>query len=353
MDLDQARTLLAEAERHRQPAYEPSIFALGGRGYYENPTTDLLAFFLDPNQVHGFGDCFLGALLGCICKESPPEPTLRLPPQREVTTTNGKRIDLLLQGEDWLLILENKIFHAQVNPFADYELYAETLVGGRDKRVLFAVLSPSGSNVADGWTGLSYADLLGALRRALSQNVEHSRLNKWRVLADEFLLHLENITVERDMNPESIDFIFDHLPQINALNKLRDQALEALDSKIIAHLQAEIDGFETYTRRQPWADGPALRYACNDWVEWSDVVLYLDGSQAPLRPTIRVYLINVDTRQMEFGRHLFLDTTRQPWTEGRRVIGFEWKLESFDERVVIDTVLEKMRLLMQFEAEMR
>lgn len=35
MDLEQARALLAQAQQHRQPAYEPSIFALGGRGYYE------------------------------------------------------------------------------------------------------------------------------------------------------------------------------------------------------------------------------------------------------------------------------------------------------------------------------
>ena len=51
MDLEQLRALLAKAERFYQPEREPSIFALGGRGYYENPTTDLLAFFLNPAQV--------------------------------------------------------------------------------------------------------------------------------------------------------------------------------------------------------------------------------------------------------------------------------------------------------------
>ena len=78
MDLEQARALLAQAQQHRQPAYKPSIFALGGRGYYENPTTDLLAFFLDPAQIHGFGDCFLRALLSCVCQEPFPDTTLRL-----------------------------------------------------------------------------------------------------------------------------------------------------------------------------------------------------------------------------------------------------------------------------------
>ncbi|MBV6287694.1 hypothetical protein [Pseudomonas aegrilactucae] len=48
MDLVQAHTVLSKARHPQQPAYVPSIFALGGRGYYENPTTDLLAFFAGP-----------------------------------------------------------------------------------------------------------------------------------------------------------------------------------------------------------------------------------------------------------------------------------------------------------------
>ncbi|MEG7266187.1 hypothetical protein V1993_31095, partial [Pseudomonas aeruginosa] len=86
MDLEQLRALLAKAERFYQPEREPSIFALGGRGYYENPTTDLLAFFLNPAQVHGLEECFLTALLNCLPNTSMLTPSLRAAPQREVVT---------------------------------------------------------------------------------------------------------------------------------------------------------------------------------------------------------------------------------------------------------------------------
>lgn len=32
---------------------ERTIFEIGSRGYYENPTTDILAFFVDNNAEHG------------------------------------------------------------------------------------------------------------------------------------------------------------------------------------------------------------------------------------------------------------------------------------------------------------
>ncbi|MFP3398822.1 PD-(D/E)XK nuclease family protein, partial [Brevibacterium sp. SIMBA_078] len=42
-------------------------------------------------------------------------------PGREVTTKSNKRIDLLLEGNDWVMVIENKIYHHQVNPFKTYQ----------------------------------------------------------------------------------------------------------------------------------------------------------------------------------------------------------------------------------------
>ncbi|BBP58192.1 hypothetical protein EKA85_31175 [Pseudomonas veronii] len=353
MNQEQARALLAQAQQHRQPTYEPSIFALGGRGYYENPTSDLLAFFLDPTQIHGFGDCFLRVLLSCIGQEPLPSTALRSPPEREVMTSNGNRIDLLLQGKEWILVLENKIFHGQVNPFADYELHAKALAYGSSSHPILVVLSPSGRSPDVNWIGLSYVLFINKLREELSCYSLLEPMDKWRVLVGEFVLHLENLTIEQAMDTDSVGFIFDHLPQINALNKLRDKALEALNSKILGNLQAEIPDYVPYTRRQNWVDGPVLRYACNDWENWSDVLLYLDCSQSTLKPFIRVYLCDADTNLMEQARKHFIRPSRQPWTEGKSVIGFEWQLETFDEQTIIEVITEKMKLLMRFENDDR
>ncbi len=45
---------------------EANIFSLGARGHYENPVSDLLAFFIDPDAPHGLNTLVLGTLLECL-----------------------------------------------------------------------------------------------------------------------------------------------------------------------------------------------------------------------------------------------------------------------------------------------
>jgi len=55
-DLKALESMLTEVRKFAVPASEPTIFAVGGRGYYENPASDLLAFFLTPGAEHGLDD---------------------------------------------------------------------------------------------------------------------------------------------------------------------------------------------------------------------------------------------------------------------------------------------------------
>jgi len=231
MELEQLRHMLKQAQRFTPLEREPSIFAVAGRGYFENPTTDLLAFFLDPGKPHGLGDCFLSALLACLPNTGQLTASLRHPPQREVTTLQGNRIDLVLRGDGWDLVLENKIFHGQVNPFDDYEHYAKKKLGEEGRSVLYAILSPSGKSLQQPWHGLSYSQLIKAIQQQLGQRVMTQPLDKWQIFAREFLLHLENITVEQAMDANAVNFVFEHLHQINKLTKLKEQVINALDAR--------------------------------------------------------------------------------------------------------------------------
>lgn len=48
------------------PEPETTIFSIGGRGYYENPTTDMLAFFFDPSAPHNFGEAIIQVFFDCL-----------------------------------------------------------------------------------------------------------------------------------------------------------------------------------------------------------------------------------------------------------------------------------------------
>jgi len=355
MDVEEARALLARAEIFYQPERESSIFACGGRGYYENPTTDLLGFFLDPAQAHSLGDCFLSALLSCLPNARHLRPSLRSAPRREVATHKGNRMDLILAGDGWDLVLENKVFHGQVNPFDDYEAFAKRELNDGKRMLIYVVLSPSGRSVRSAWQGLSYARFIEASREKLALRMLSNTFDKWLVFAREFLLHLENITVEKAMDANAVKFVIEHLHQINKLTRLKDQVINALDAKVLEKLGAELPGYERYTRRHNWKNGPALRYASNNWKTWSDVVLYLSGASSTVKPSVRVYLCDVDQRLQERGRHMFMGNQTKVWNEGKhsRVLGFSWVLDHFDEQEVLGLILEKMRLLMVFESEVR
>ncbi len=355
MELEQLRALLAKAERFYQPEREPSIFALGGRGYYENPTTDLLAFFLNPAQVHGLEECFLTALLNCLPNTSMLTPSLRAAPQREVVTHNSNRIDLVLPGDGWDLLLENKIFHGQVNPFDDYEAFAQRELNDGERPLVYAVLSPSGKSMRAAWHGLSYVQFIEAARQQLAQRMLTHPVDKWQVFARDFLLHLENITVEKAMDAKAVNFVIEHLHEINKLTRLKDQVIDALDAKVLDKLDAEVPGYARYTRRHNWKNGPALRYASDNWKTWSDVVLYLSGANSTMKPSVRVYLCDVDEALQEQGRKLFTGNETKAWSEGKNnsILGFSWVLDHFDEEEVLGLIVEKMKLLMTFENEIR
>src|SRR5438128_3626265 len=96
------------------PSRETNIFSIGGRGYYEEPTSDLLAFFLDPSAEHGLGDLLL-ACLAELLGEAPFPLELEERPIREYATRDQNRIDILLQGTGWMMAIENKIRSGPLN----------------------------------------------------------------------------------------------------------------------------------------------------------------------------------------------------------------------------------------------
>lgn len=349
------RALLTRAKSFYQPDREASIFALGSRGYFENPTTDLLAFFLDPEQVHSLGDCFLVALLNCLPNGKNLPPYLRSSPKREVSTHRNNRIDLVLAGDGWDLLLENKIFYGQVNPFDDYETFARQGISDGERALVYVILSPSGKSTRGTWHGLSYAQFIETIRQQLARVMVTNPIDKWHVFARDFLLHLENITMEKSMDANAVNFVIEHLHQINNLTRLKDQVIDALSGKVLEMLDAEVEGYERYTRRHSWKNGPALRYASNNWKTWSDVVLYLSGASSTMKPSIRVYLCEVDEGLQQQGRSLFMGNETRVWTEGKNnsILGFSWELEHFDEQIVLGMMVEKMKLLMIFECQIR
>ncbi|MDR3431032.1 MAG: PD-(D/E)XK nuclease family protein [Rouxiella aceris] len=274
---------------------EANIFSLGARGHYENPVSDLLAFFIDPDAQHGLNTLVLEALLECL--SAPVDASLLSPPAREVMTQEGTRIDLLLESEEWVMALENKIWHQQNNPFTDYSGYLEQKYP--DKKSLLLVLSPEGQAPA-GWTGISYSMFISVLSPKLGMACISSPLNKWQVLLREFMLHLRSLMSKNTIAAETETFVLENLLNIQEAVLLKNAVVKSLQEDGLRFLTEHFSdrGYEVATALNHWEGYPALRFWLSHWVSESYVVLFLD--RTPGRQfEVRTYICNLTTPTLQ------------------------------------------------------
>lgn len=274
---------------------EANIFSLGARGHYENPVSDLLAFFIDPDAAHGLKTLVLGALLECL--SSPVDASLLSPPAREVMTREGTRIDLLLESEKWAMVLENKIWHQQNNPFTDYSGYLQQK--HPEKKPLLVVLSPEGKAPA-GWAGVSYSTFISVLSPRLGMACMSSPLNKWQVLLREFILHLESLMGKNTIAAETETFVLDNLGNIQEAVLLKNAVVKSLQEEGLEFLTEYFSdrGYEVTTVLSKMEDYPALRFRLSHWLSESDVVLFLD--RTPGRQfEVRTYICGLTTPALQ------------------------------------------------------
>lgn len=261
---------------------EKTIFSIGGRGHWENPTTEILAFFCDNNAAHGLGDLVLKSLFDCLDRKYHQAGySLKKKPERELVTPDGSRIDLLLESEDWVIVLENKIFHDQINPFKEYEAFVDQddiRFRQNKEYVIFVVLSPEGK-VAKGnerWVGISYENLISAIKLRLAEHFISNPLNKWLVLLREFVLHLEGLLVQQlnTVEQENIDFVLKNIHEIKSLVDLKMLAIGQWHEWLRKQLQEKMSK-KVSIKLHDWGGLPALRFSCETWVNCdNDVVLY-------------------------------------------------------------------------------
>ncbi len=244
---------------------QKTMLEVGGKGYFENPTSDLLAFFCDPQEEHEFGDMVLGALIKCLPEHAKPDLlNLASKPMRELSTNTG-RIDLMFEGDDWILTIENKIYHNLNNDFEEYENYIKT--NNKDKKKLFfAVLAPFNYShkVKQPWISITYSQLIFNLKSELSK--ERLPLSKWTVFLDEFINTLEHIVkgenTMANISEKQLQFIESNILEAYKTESTLNDYFTMVKSRQIAGFLENIMGQTGFicNWRRNWNNGMA--YHC-------------------------------------------------------------------------------------------
>lgn len=349
-EIDASKIFLEDAKKHFPVKKPLNIFSLMKLDHYENPITDLLAFFLYDKNDHGLGNVFFEGFLDCIPNGDILGGELICKPQREVSTEDGKRIDLILSGADFSIIVENKIRHSAVNPFKSYVEYAEKHLMEDGGKIIYVLLSPGGKSEKKNWIGVSYPKLVSAIRKRLL-TVSSKEDNKWYMFSKEFLNHLASLTEKYEMQDKNKDFIFSNLTNIKELEKIKKSVYNIYESEISEKIFPFLQGFKKKVScKTPWPNGP--RWEIESWNGAAKVVLYYKSIGNNITPQIRfyVYKININKYKKEDGQILlekhFSDWFNETNMDSKRnKFEVDWTSDVFDEDMVFSKLIsgiEKM-----------
>ncbi|MCL2298109.1 MAG: PD-(D/E)XK nuclease family protein [Proteobacteria bacterium] len=352
--------LLKEMRPYTISLKEKNIFAVGARGHYENPITDLLAFFADTEEKHGLGSLIAEVFLSAF-DHKVPISTVKA--EREVVTDEGLRIDLLLVSEAWVLVVENKIFHALGNDLSNYKRHAEKRYV--DKEILCLVLAPERKIVEEPWRSLTYKELIENLEKKFDKGQLIGEIytpdKKWSVFFQDFISHLKDIAMEDCKENKARDeFVQKNFMSLRQATDLRNSFIDDLSRRLRIDIAAAMNQSRVLTKRANWDSGPALHYSLEHWHELSAVTVFLSEKEGLIEidPRIRVYAYtSKDEKTQEKAEDFFgankkgrFAEKKGSWVEvNGTLMVWETLFPEYDYEKIKNNLLSKMHKLNDFE----
>ena len=194
-------------------AIEPTFLDISGFPHYENVCSNILQFFFQTNEAHGMGDLFIQALLKTV-GENISNSILVNEVVREQPTPSGKRLDIVITTDDYVVGIENKIYAVLTNDLADYSTYLQSILTGRKlKRI---VLSINPIVTYSGFVNITYKELFKSVD-SLMGNYWQSSNRKFMDYLNDFMQNIRRLEGAPSMNSDEIKFINDNILDLENL----------------------------------------------------------------------------------------------------------------------------------------
>ncbi|SFS31340.1 PD-(D/E)XK nuclease superfamily protein [Succinivibrio dextrinosolvens] len=194
-----------------------NIFNCGLTNYYENPTTDLLAYFIersaDTSDKEFLKTITRNLLTKAGVSNSSVEPFIDkeefISVGTQVTTMNRNRIDLLLETTNCVFVFEAKINHEINNPFDDYMAYCKKHF--KNKSVYYYLLTKNHNVLPpQGWINITYSELV-------TFEANKTPITKLDFYIEDFVSHLHLLCGSNDMNNSEIQYVIENSKAISLL----------------------------------------------------------------------------------------------------------------------------------------
>ncbi len=177
---------------------ESNYLDIMGFSHYEDVISNILNFYLNPLKEHDLQDLLLRSLLEIYEDNFKIGGFKSVESVREKRTNTGKRIDLLIETNAYIIVIENKIYHTLENDLIDYSNYANS-INTRNKKVVKIVLTLNKLNkkkdlsklAQSSFKNITYKEYLKQIRRNYSTYALDGN-TKYLILLNDLIKSLEN-----------------------------------------------------------------------------------------------------------------------------------------------------------------
>jgi len=215
------------------PKKEKTFLEISGYPHYENVCSNILAFYINPNEVHELNNIVLEAIID-LSKEKDEKANLdisldNIRVYREYVTEKGNRIDIVIQNEEIAIGIENKIMATVYNDLIDYSKTIEQLNTNK-LMILLSLHDENDVATKNGFINITYSELFKKIRNKLDS---YSFLdNKWYIYLLDFMKNLEEYEEEKNMETELNEWIKEHKNDIDKFNEIMNIAKKNISKKI-------------------------------------------------------------------------------------------------------------------------
>ena len=195
--------------------HAPTFLEIAGYPHLENVASNILQFFLQPQGQHNLKELVLESLLALL--SVPPQSISFAEVRREVTTQRGNRIDLVVKSETCILGIENKIYHAVHNDFADYWNYLETQRRGRTSYgVVLALDVPPPAVPLHNFHAITYKQLLDQINMRVGE-IKGIAQEPYTVFLYDWMQTISRLTETTALDPQMLAFFSEYHDEIHRL----------------------------------------------------------------------------------------------------------------------------------------
>lgn len=225
-DFEKLSTLLKKSSNIEIKMRVKNFFDVSGYPHYENVVSNILAFFFDVTEEHNLKDLWLKSLLECYNEKA--KTNVRLGEfeeiEREHSTEENKRLDIIISLDDTVVAIENKIYAPpSYNPFDEY--HKEILDFKKEKKgeakqedikiveILLSIYEKGDQKIKNYrdaiFYNITYKNFIGKIKKNLGDYVSDAN-EKWLIFMNEFMKNVENLGERDKMNKEWQIFLKDN-----------------------------------------------------------------------------------------------------------------------------------------------